>query len=213
MFRPDPYRSAASPVRRLWLARAASAAIVIGLPRLAEPAAAQPAAGSVGAAELKHAAERAELCSAANATGTGLRGEYFARDPKANAPVLVRVDATLDFDPLLEWPAALANQRPGRARWTGWVRPPIGGRYRFHVDQPDTRVVVARQVLVGEGAASDATIELAAGRFFPITVEARRLDEISGRLQLEWTAPYGARYVVPRALLFVPSDTAPASRS
>ena len=158
----------------------------------------------ISAAELKRAAERGTLCSAANVTGTGLRGEYFARGLGQGAPLLVRVDTTIDFDRSLEWPADLAAERPRSARWTGWVRPPLSGRYRFHVDQPDTRVTVAREVVAGDAAKRDSGIELAAGRYYAIVVEATRLDAVAGRLQLAWTAPYGARYVVPRALLFVP---------
>ena len=197
-----------SLARRRWLRHAGGIATALfSLPAMQRPV--QAGQDSVAAAELKHAAERAELCSAANATGTGLRGEYFSMDAKRPDPLLVRVDAVLDFDPGLEWPASLQGQRPGWARWTGWVKPPIGGRYRFHVDQPHSQVVVARQPMVGEDARPGAEIELAAGRFFPITVEIKRLEPLNGRLRLEWTAPYGARYLVPRALLFVPSETLP----
>lgn len=208
-------RPLASRARRrvLLLGAAGLAGGLASAPLPGRAGAPSPATGSIAAAELKRAAERGELCSATNATGSGLRGEYFSRDPRRSAPLLVRVDPTVDFDASLDWPASLAAQRPGGVRWTGWVKPPIAGRYRFHVGQPGARIVVARTVLAGEGAAADAAIELAAGRFYPITVEVPQLDAISGRLALEWTAPYGARYVVPRALLFVPSETASTSRS
>jgi hypothetical protein len=195
--------------RRRALLAGAGAVTTLLSSRSEQAAAATATPSALAAAELRNAAERGELCSALNATGTGLRGEYFARDPKRGAPVLVRVDATIDFDSSLDWPAQLADRRPVSARWTGWVKPPIAGRYRFHAGLADARVVVARQVLVGEGAATDPAIEMAAGRFYTITVEASRLDAMSGRLQLEWTAPFGARYVVPRALLFVPNEDVP----
>jgi hypothetical protein len=163
---------------------------------------------TMAAAELKRAAEHADLCSASNATGSGLRGKYFAKEPPASAPLLVRVDPTIDFDQTLDWPANLAGRRPSAARWTGWVKPPYAGSYRFHVEQRSTRVVVARQVLVDNGAATGATIHLDAGRFYPIDIDAGRLDALVGRLTLEWTAPHGARYVVPRALLFLPTAEA-----
>jgi len=160
------------------------------------------------AAELKRAAERADLCSASNATGSGLRGEYFAKEPLASSPLLIRVDTTIDFDATLDWPADLAARRPATARWRGWVKAPYGGNYRFHLEQRAARVVVARQVLVDNGAATATTIHLDPGRFYPIDVDAGKLDALVGRLMLEWTAPHGARYVVPRALLFPPtSDT------
>lgn len=196
--------------RRVLLGGAgAAAALLITSSRQAFGAPSTPP-DSLAAAELKSSAERAELCSATNATGTGLRGEYFARDSRRGAPVLLRVDPTIDFDASLEWPLRLAGQRPASARWTGWVKPPLTGLYRFHVDQATARLVVARQLLVGDGAAARTTIEMAAGRFYPIALEVKTLDAISGRLQLEWTAPFGARYVVPRALLFVPNEEGPA---
>jgi hypothetical protein len=164
-------------------------------------------------AEARRAARQNDLCSAANATGTGLRGEYFARTIGKGAPVLVRVDATIDFDSSFEWPKQGMVQRPGAARWTGWVKPPVSGRYRFHLDQPLARVQVSRQVLAGEGATPDSAIELEAGRFYPVVLEVERLEGISGRLRFEWTAPHGARYLVPRALLFTPSETVKAGGS
>lgn len=203
-----PSRSEFLALRRRLLLGGASAAATLLIARSRDAAAgtlAQPP-GGLAAAELKQAAERAELCSASNATGTGLRGEYFSQDPKRTAPLLVRVDSTIDFDASLEWPAQLADRRPASARWTGWVRAPISGSYRFHADQATARIVVARQVLVGDGAAAGGALEMFAGRFYPITLEVRRFDLVSGRLQLEWTAPFGARYVVPRALLFVPNE-------
>jgi PA14 domain len=166
-----------------------------------------PSMNPLADAELKRAAQRGELCSAANATGTGLRGEYFAHDLSQGAPLLVRVDGTVDFDRDLEWPAQRSGQRPASARWTGWVKPPISGRYRFHADQAGARVTVARQPLVGEGAPDGASIEMSAGRFYPITLEVQHLATMTKRLRLEWTAPHGARFLVPRALLFIPNDT------
>ena len=200
--------------RRDALLRAAGAALLLALMRRDGWAGAASSPGSaLATVELKRAAERAELCSAANATGTGLRGEYFAREAGKGEPLLVRLDPTVDFDASLEWPETQANKRPASARWTGWIKPPISGEYRFHLDQPYARLLVSRQLVAGEGAAADAAIALAAGRYYPIALDARRLRDMSGRLRLEWTAPHGARYLVPRALLFLPSDTAKSAGS
>ncbi len=201
----DSARPTISIDRRQWLLHAAGVAS-FALP-VRSIGADSPAAGSFAAAELKRAAERAELCSTSNATGTGLRGEYFSRDRKTAASLLVRVDATVDFDAGFDWPAALGGRRPGSARWTGWLKPPYSGAYRFHADEGSTRIIVARETLVDKSVASGSKIELAAGRYYPISMESVSLDDLTGRLKLEWTAPHGARYVVPRALLFPPTDT------
>lgn len=159
--------------------------------------------GSVAAAELKQAERLAALCSASNVSGTGLRGEYFASAKVQGAPLLVRVDATVDFDKLLEWPAT-DHKRPRSAQWTGWVKAPITGLYRFHATQPRTSIEVARQSMLGKEQQEGDRIELTAGRFYPITLQAEQLELMTGRLALEWTTPFGARYVVPRALLYLP---------
>ncbi len=185
----------------------AAAALLTACDRMTVAAAQSP--GTMAAAEARRAAERGSLCSSANASGIGLRGEYFARHVGEGAAILVRTDGVVDFDRSFDWPADRATHRPGAARWTGWVKPPITGRYRFHAELPGSRVTVARQTGGGETPA----VELSAGRFYPIVIEAEGLDALSGRFRLEWTVPHGARYLVPRALLFLPSDTAPAAKS
>ena len=165
------------------------------------------------AVELRRAAARAETCTAANAVGVGLRGEYFADESWRGASLLVRVDSSVDFDASLDWPSGQALVRPRSARWSGWVKAPISGFYRFHAEAPSLRVQIARQWLAGADAAADATLEMAAGRFYPISVDVSRFSASATRLRLEWTAPHGARFVVPRALLFLPSESIIPSRS
>ena len=154
--------------------------------------------------EFAHAAQKAALCSAANVAGVGLRGEYFAAERCAGTPLLVRLDAAVDFDASHDWPGAQA-ERPRSVRWSGWVKPALGGRYRFHGGVNEARIVVARQVLAGRDASAQADIELAAGRFYPIGIEIARLSTDTGRIRLEWTAPHGGRFAVPRALLYEPT--------
>ena len=171
--------------------------------------------GSGESADLRQAAQRLEMCSAKNVAGVGLRGEYFASQRDQRSALLVRVDPTIDFSPDLDWPASNVSARPRFARWSGWIKPPMSGRYRFHFPVPGGRVSVSQQALVGQNVAADASIELAAGRFYPVQVE---LDlEVAvrpeGLIQLEWTAPHGARYLIPRSLLYLPSETAAGLRS
>jgi len=164
--------------------------------------------------ELQRAAERGALCSDSNPTGVGLRGEYFAKEKWQGPPLLVRTDAGVDFDTALDWnPAGEATQRPRSVRWTGWVKPPVSGRYQFHVRTPGATVTVARQVFARGDDPAQTSVELHAGRYAPVVIEISPLPLAgSERIQFEWTTPYGARFVVPRALLFMPSGNVAAVR-
>lgn len=170
---------------------------------------AMPSAHPVGGltrTEAERADWRAQLCTGANAVGVGLRGEYFGRPGWKGDPLLVRTDATLEFDSRLDWPAEqTATARS--ARWSGWVRAPLTGRYRFHGDPGGVTIEVAGQAVAGPEVAEPASVEMAAGRFYPITVAWERIDPAAGPLRLQWTAPHGARFTIPRNALFLPTDT------
>ncbi len=198
------------PGRRSVLVAGASLATTWPLKCLsAESGTAARTAIALSDPELNRAAQRAELCSPSNAPGTGLRGEYFARDFAQGKVLLVRTDSTVDFDNGFEWPAQ-AGERPKSARWTGWVKPSIAGSYRFHANQEAASLVVARQPMLGQGASATASIALAAGRYYPMTLQIDHVAAMKGRLRLEWTAPHGARYLIPRALMFLPSERVPS---
>lgn len=152
--------------------------------------------------------QRSEMCSGANVVGVGLRGEYFAQPGWKGEPLLTRVDTTIDFVSSLEWPQELAGQLPQSVRWSGWIKAPTNGKYRFHAVPANARVTVSRVPLqAGPDSTPADALELVAGRFYPITVEIETLDPKALPIRLEWTAPHGARYVIPRALLNLPTET------
>ena len=191
--------------RRAFLAGGTAGAALLLLRR--DFARETPAPGhGLAQVELEQAARKVELCSSATAAGVGLRGEYFADAGCRGAALLVRLDAGIDFDAGLDWPADRRGPRPRSVRWTGWVKPAVTGAYRFHTGSAPARVLVSRQPLAGAGAGAQAQIELAAGRYYPITIELDHVDAAAGRIRLEWTAPHGARFAVPRALLYLPSE-------
>lgn len=159
-------------------------------------------------AESHYAAQRADLCGAGNAIGVGLKGEYFSAPDYAGKLNLTRTDKLIDFDSSFDAGPELALGKPRSVRWTGWIKPPLSGRYRFHLDAPGATVTIARQIVSGPGAQPEASVEMAIGRFYPITIEVRNVDPTyAGRWSLEWTAPHGMRYVVPTALLFMPTGS------
>lgn len=197
------------------LAIAVAAAATAFWPKVASPDApvATRAAHSSGLSqvEVDRADWRAQLCTSANAVGVGLRGEYFARTGWRGEPMLVRTDATLEFDGRLDWPAAQAGA-PRSVRWSGWVRAPLTGRYRFHAEPQGVSIEVAGQRVAGLKAPAEAPIELAAGRFYPIVVAWDSVDPQAGLMRLQWTAPHGARFTIPRNALFLPTESVAAPR-
>jgi hypothetical protein len=159
--------------------------------------------------EMQRAAIRAALCSENNAKGTGLLGAYFAHALDQGQPWLRSSDGAIDFEASFDWPSQMQGKHPSAARWHGWVKPVVSGLYKFHADQQEVNITVARQPMSGPGAETDAMIELVAGRFYPITLEVKNINRIVGRLRLEWTTPYGARFVIPGVSLFMPVGAGP----
>lgn len=161
--------------------------------------------------DLEPSAQRSELCSGANVVGVGLKAEYFAESGWRGAPVLSRTETSVDFMGLADLPEPLRATPPRAVRWSGWVKAPTNGVYRFHVQPGQARVTISR-LDVQAGSAQTQGVDMVAGRFYPITVELDGLDEAVWPVRLEWTAPHGARYLIPRALLNLPTETVSTPR-
>ncbi len=210
-------RISSTPSRRILVGTAltlvaASVAALLVWRHVGSAPAQREGAGDRMSAELLRAAERADICTAANAVGTGLRAEYFSGTDLRGTAQVVRVDEVVDFDGAVQWPAGTSAPAAASVRWSGWIKAPLSGKYRFHADAPHMRVLVARKVVAGEGATAGELVELAAGRFYPVEVVVSQLPTADQRIRLEWTAPHGARYVVPKALLNPPTETVAAPR-
>lgn len=165
-----------------------------------------PAAAVPTPASLEPGLQRADLCSAANVVGVGLKAEYFAEAGWRGEPVLARTDGSIDFIGAADLPEALRATLPRSARWTGWIKAPTNGVYRFHVQPAQATVTISRSDVQAASAATQG-VDMVAGRFYPITVEVDGIDAAHLPVRLEWTAPHGARYVIPRALLNLPTET------
>ena len=155
--------------------------------------------------ERLRAEARSQLCTSSNVRGEGLRGEYFAAPNPDGVPLLVRIDAAVDFGGNLEWPANLKRSPPKSIRWTGWVKPPISGIYRFHMTGQLATVRVANSLVSSSDVAMPAAVMMTAGRFYPISISVTGVSLGKETPRLEWTTPYGSRFVVPQTLLYVPS--------
>jgi len=160
-----------------------------------------PARGVLNAKEGSRAEQSMRMCSSANGSGVGLLAEYFAADQCQGLPVLSRVEGPVEWDPAEVWPGT----GPASARWRGWVKPPLPGNYKFHAAHPGARIVVARQAFVCEDDSSMEPISLEAGRYYPISLEIHGLRASTAFIRLEWTAPHGMQFLIPRSLLYLPT--------
>jgi len=189
-----------------WLVAASAVVAVMGsiamVRRISQANAQSDAARALALAELQSAARQSALCSARNPVGAGLRAEYFARDRWHGPPLMTRTERLNDLVDVVDVPEGARS-----ARWKGWIKAPMSGRYRFHAGLANARIVVARHELAGPDALVDASVELAAGRFYPILIEAGSIGPAIGHLELQWTAPHGARYAVPASLLHLPTES------
>ena len=66
-------------------------------------------------------------------------------------------------------------------------------------------IVVAHQVFNGGDGSALNQIEMAAGRYYPLVLEVHGLNVTVDEVRLEWTAPHGMRYLLPRALMYLPT--------
>lgn len=171
---------------------------------------AEPSAGLARSASFSPDDISALRCSNRNSSGVGLKGDYFSQQTLQGELLLSRVDSTVEFEPSREWPVDRGANRPRSARWQGWVKAPLSGRYRFH-GEPSAHITVGGLPMAGRAAAPDAFLEMTAGTFYPIQMEVDSLS--TTRVRLEWTAPHGMRYVIPRALLFLPTPTVAGAAS
>jgi hypothetical protein len=170
----------------------------------------QPAAPTdhARASDLARAAERGALCSSVNAIAAGLQAEYFAEENFRGALLASRLEGPLDGGPVA-FVGGDGGARVARSiRWRGWLKPPFAGAYAFHIEPAGATVRVAGILLAGAGS-KQRQLELAPGRYYPVLVEMASVRALpkAGSVRLRWTAPHGANYTVPRALLYPPSDS------
>lgn len=157
--------------------------------------------------ERGEAARLASLCSAGNPTGVGLRGEYFSQHGATGTPGTVRIDPTIDFDSPEQFAALPGGARVESVRWTGWIKAHVSGKFKFDGGSPGVVVRVSEQVLSGAAPRAIEFVELKVGRYFPIRIDLDRSQSADAPVRLRWTAPYGAQYLVPRQMLFLPTAT------
>jgi len=140
------------------------------------------------------------LCTVPN--GSGLTGVYFNNMTLTDPAGLKRVDGTVGFDWVNAAPATGVPADRFSIRWTGFVRVPVTGSYRFQTRSDDgVRLWVNSVQLVNNWTNHGATLDnssaitLNAGVDYPITME---FYENGGQAvaALHWLRPGDAVYTI-----------------
>jgi hypothetical protein len=142
----------------------------------------------------------------------GLRGRYFKSGNLSGEAELERLDATIDFQ-FSEDCALGAKMDPAgfSAQWTGSLRAPETGKYRFTlrtdyaarlwVNDLDTHLIDA-WVKSGSDTEFSGTVHLLGGRNYPLKLEfsskiqgvedkfESQNESLEGFLQLDWSLPH-----------------------
>jgi hypothetical protein len=138
--------------------------------------------------------------------GTGLRAEYF-NNPDFTDLVLVRTDATVNFDWGLGSPDATIGPDTFAVRWTGQIEARYSQTYTFYTTSDDgVRLWVNGQLLIDafiDQAETErqGTIALQAGQKYDLRMEyyENGYDAVA---RLAWSSSSQAREIIPRSQLF-----------
>ncbi len=137
----------------------------------------------------------------------GVTGEYF-NNMDLTAPVLTRVDPTIDFD----WGSGSPDPQVGpetfSVRWSAWVQPRYTETYTFHTIVDDgVRLWINGQLLIDKWIDQPATewtgtIALVANQMYELRMEYyENGDQALARLR--WSSPSQAYEIIPNSRLWV----------
>jgi len=133
------------------------------------------------------------LAQAPLPSGDGIRGDYYEGN-NFEKYVLTRRDATINFNWGHQPPAPGMPAEQFSVRWTGWLVPPVSGKYVFHVTVDDgVRLWLNDRQLLNEWRGqplSDytATAELRAGEPYHLRVDYCQYG-LDTRIFITWERP------------------------
>ena len=123
----------------------------------------------------------------------GLRGDYYEG---LNFEHLVHTqrDARLDFDWHHDSPVPGVPAESFTVRWTGWLVPPVTGRYILHLTVDDgVRLWLSQRLLLEEWrgqhvSSYEVAVDLQAGQAYPLRLDYCQYSA-NTRLLLSWELP------------------------
>ena len=135
------------------------------------------AAGCRGAGDLESIDAGFLLPAGASPGMHGLKGEYFSNVNLDGAPVLTRIDSTVDF----EWgdgsPAPTLPQDSFSVRWTGSLRAPATGKFTLRTISDDgVRLYIGGKLLIDDwtnhaAETRECAVDLERGKEYPVRLE------------------------------------------
>ena len=117
-----------------------------------------------------------QLKASAQATGDGLRGDYYA-GLNFEHLIQTRHDPLVDFTWRGEQPISGVPAEEFTVRWTGWLVPPVTGHYVLHLAVDDgARVWLDNEQLLDEWRGQplgyyDMPVDLQAGRPYHLRLD------------------------------------------
>ncbi|OON69668.1 hypothetical protein B0919_06975 [Hymenobacter sp. CRA2] len=138
--------------------------------------------------------------------GTGLTASYFSNGTLAGAPVVRRLDPSLDFQWGKGAPAPGVPEDNFSIRWEGLLAAPSTGSYRFVPKTTGEVRLWVNGVKVldtwnGNKKGSEGSVSLAAGEKTSIKLEFAA-GEGDARFQLQWMPPGQAPQLIPTSYLY-----------
>lgn len=105
----------------------------------------------------------------------GLKAEYFQGKEFKGAPVLTRVDPTVDFD-MSSHPSVPAGVATFSVRWTGYLTPAESGKYTVGLDGLSDRLWIDGKLVVDDSTlhgpkAKTADLQLEKGQKYAVKIE------------------------------------------
>jgi hypothetical protein len=162
---------------------------------------------SSGNANLAEAAfSRPDQPEWVQGAGTGLTASYFTNGTLAGAPVLRRVDPSIDFRWGKAGPAVGLPEDNFSVRWEGLLAAPGTGSYRFFARTDDeVRLWINGKLVLdtfnGKKKNGEGTAALASGEKASIKLEFAEADG-DAHLQLQWAGPGQTPQLIPTSYLY-----------
>lgn len=139
-------------------------------------------------------------------SGTGLTGDYYD-EMDFTAPVLSRLDRTIDFTWAYETPHTAMDSEWFAVRWTGQIQPLFSETYTFYTVSDDgVRLWINGQLVIDNwtyhpATEDSGTIVLTRGQKYDIKLEYFE-SVYEAVIQLKWSSASQAKQIVPQSQLY-----------